>query len=92
MKTIENIEYEKGSNNVFTDLGLENAEELFIRSQIGFHIYQILKQKNLKEEEIPRLLKISQSDVSHLMNGHSSQFTTDKLLNFLKFLDMKVTI
>jgi len=30
--------------------------------------------------------------VSHLMNGHYSRFTTDKLLDFLKRLDRKVTI
>jgi len=30
--------------------------------------------------------------VSHLMNGHFSRFTTDKLLDFLKRLDRKVTI
>jgi hypothetical protein len=29
---------------------------------------------------------------SHLMNGHFSRFTTDKLLGFLKRLDRKVTI
>jgi predicted XRE-type DNA-binding protein len=30
--------------------------------------------------------------VSHLMNGHFSRFTTDKLLDFLKRLDQKVKI
>jgi hypothetical protein len=30
--------------------------------------------------------------VSHLINGHFSWFTTDKLLDFLKRLDRKVTI
>jgi predicted XRE-type DNA-binding protein len=30
--------------------------------------------------------------VSHLMNGHFSRFTTDKLLDFLKRLDRKVMI
>jgi predicted XRE-type DNA-binding protein len=35
---------------------------------------------------------MNKSDVSHLMNGHFSRFITDKLLNFLKRLDQKVTI
>jgi len=38
------------------------------------------------------VLGIAQPDVSHLMNGHFSRFTTDKLLDFLKRLDRKVTI
>ena len=31
-------------------------------------------------------------NMTHLMNGHFSRFTTDKLLDFLKRLDQKVMI
>jgi predicted XRE-type DNA-binding protein len=86
------IEYEEGSGNVYADLGLEDADELFARSQIGFCVFRILKDRNLKQREAAALLGIAQSDVSHLMNGHFSRFTTDKLLHFLKRLDRKVTI
>lgn len=88
----QGIEFEQGSTNVFADLGIEESEGLFTRAQIGFHVYQILKEKQLKQREIASLLGISQPDVSHLMNGHFSRFTTDKLLDFLKRLNMKVTI
>jgi len=86
------IECEEGSGNVFADLGLEDASELFTRAQIGFGVYKILKDKKLRQREIADLLGIAQPDVSHLMNGHYSRFTTDKLLDFLKRLDQKVTI
>jgi predicted XRE-type DNA-binding protein len=86
------IECEEGSGNVFADLGLEDAGELFTRAQIGFGVYKILKDKKLRQREIADLLGIAQPDVSHLMNGHYSRFTTDKLLDFLKRLDQKVTI
>lgn len=85
-------EFEEGSGNIFADLGLEDADELLARAQMGFHVYTILKEKKLKQREISSLLGISQPDVSHLMNGHFSRFTTDKLLDFLKRLDRKVTI
>src|SRR4051794_27908661 len=85
-------EFEEGSGNVFADLGLENAEELFARAKIGFYVYTMLKEKKLKQREIASLLGIKQPEVSHLMNGHFSRFTTDKLLEFLKRLDRKVTI
>ena len=91
-KNQRHIEYEEGSGNVFADLGLEDADELFIRAQMGFHVYTILKDKKLKQREISSLLGIAQPDVSHLMNGHFSRFTTDQLLDFLKRLDRKVTI
>jgi predicted XRE-type DNA-binding protein len=83
---------EIGSGNVFADLRLKDADQLMARSQIGFHVFKILEEKKLKQREIASILGIAQSDVSHLMNGHFSRFTTDKLLNFLKRLDRKVTI
>jgi predicted XRE-type DNA-binding protein len=89
---ISEIEFEEGSGNVFADLGLDDADELYTRAQIGFCVYKILKEKKLKQREIAELLQIAQPDVSHLMNGHFSRFTTDKLLEFLKRLDHKVTI
>lgn len=93
MKTrSQKIEHEKGSGNVFADLELPDADELFVRAQIGFGVYQILKGRKLKQREIGTLLAIPQPEVSHLLNGHFSRFTTDKLLDFLKRLDRKVTI
>jgi predicted XRE-type DNA-binding protein len=81
-----------GSGNVFADLGLKDSDQLMARSQIGFHVFKILEARKLKQREIASILGIAQSDVSHLMNGHFSRFTTDKLLDFLRRLGRKVTI
>jgi predicted XRE-type DNA-binding protein len=86
------IKFEEGSGNVFADLGLKDSDELFARGQIGFCVHKIVNEKNFRQREIGAILGIAQSDVSHLMNGHYSRFTTDKLLGFLKRLDRKVTI
>ena len=83
---------EEGSANVFADLGLGDADELFTRAKLGFHVYQLLTARKLKQREIAELLGIKQPEVSHLLNGHFSRFTTDKLLDFLRKLDKKVTI
>lgn len=85
-------EIEEGSGNVFADLGMDDAEGRLARAKIGFHVYKILTDRKLKQREIATLLGIRQPEVSHLMNGHFSRFTTDKLLDFLKRLDRKVTI
>jgi predicted XRE-type DNA-binding protein len=86
------IEFEEGSGNVFADLSLGDADQLLARAQIGYHVFRILKDEKLKQREISAILGIAQPDVSHLMNGHFSRFTTDKLLDFLRRLDRKVTI
>src|ERR1700688_2512680 len=92
MKRRKPIKFEEGSGNIFADLGLEDSDELLARAQIGVFVFKILKDKKLKQREIAGVLGIAQPDVSHLMNGHFSRFTTDKLLDFLKRLDRKVTI
>ncbi len=91
-KKQKRIEFQEGSGNVFADLGLQDADQLLARAQIGFHVFKILQDKKLKQREIAEVLGIAQPDVSHLMNGHFSRFTTDKLLDFLKRLDRKVMI
>ena len=86
------IACEQGSGNVFADLGLPDAEECLSRAKIGFHVYELLKDRKLKQREIAELLGVKQPEVSHLMNGHFNRFTTDRLLQFLRRLDRKVTI
>ena len=87
-----NVEFEESSGNIYADLEIENAEELNVRAQIGFHVTQIIEQRSLKQKETAELFGIKQPEVSHLMNGHYSRFTTDKLLEFLRQLNQKVTI
>src|SRR5260370_41778911 len=88
-KKQKRIKFEEGSGNIFADLGLEDAGELYTRAQIGVHVFKILKDKKLRQREVSGVLGIAQPDVSHLMNGHFSRFTTDKLLDFLNRLDHK---
>ncbi len=91
-KRLKAIEFQESSGNIFADLGLKDSDELYARAQIGVHVFKILSEMKLKQREMADLLGIAQPDVSHLMNGHFSRFTTDKLLDFLKRLNRKVTI
>lgn len=86
------IKFEKGSGNVYADLQIDDSRELQVRGLIGLHLLEVLNGKHLKQREISDLLGIKQAEVSHLLNGHFSRFTVDKLLEFLKRLDHKVTI
>jgi predicted XRE-type DNA-binding protein len=81
-----------GSGNVFTDLELDDADELFTRGKIGIQIIRLLKQRNLKQREIGKLLGLSQSEVSHLMNGEFQRFSEGKLISSLKRLDAEITL
>ncbi len=91
-KKTEKIQYETSSGNIYTDLGLDNSEELQARAMIGYHLISLLKERKLKQREIADLFGIKQPEASHLMNGHFSRFTVDKLLEFLKRMEQKVVI
>ena len=84
--------FQESSGNVFADLGLKDADELFMRGKIGIQVIRLLKQRNLKQREISQLLGIPQPEVSHLMKGEFQRFSEGKLLNFLKRLDMEITL
>jgi len=84
--------FEESSGNVFADLDLENADELFTRGKIGIQVLRLLKQRNLKQREISEILGIPQPEVSHLMKGEFQRFSEGKLLIFLKRLDTEITL
>jgi predicted XRE-type DNA-binding protein len=84
--------YEIGSANVFADLGLDDADELLTRAQLGHAVRLILKARKLKQREIAGLLGIDQAEVSKLMNGQYHLFAEGRLFAFLKALEQKVTI
>jgi predicted XRE-type DNA-binding protein len=55
-------------------------------------VHRLLTTRQLKQREIAELLGVKQPEVSHLMNGHFSRFSTEKLLDYLRRLDQHVTI
>jgi len=84
--------YEPGSNNVFKDIGVPNAEEHFIKAQLVFKIDTILKKRGLKQVEAAQLFGIRQPDVSKMLRGEFRQFSVERLLRFLVALDQDVEI
>lgn len=87
------IQYEDGSGNVFADLGLDESGELFTRAQVGIHVINAIKHSKISGQEgICKVLGIKQPEVSHLLNGHFSRFSTEKLVEFLNRLELKVNI
>lgn len=86
------LDYEVGSDNVFADLGLNNAEELKTKTLLLIEIRRIVKKKKLKQIDIADLFDIPQPKVSKLLNGKSSGFSTDRLMHFLTALDQDVSI
>jgi predicted XRE-type DNA-binding protein len=85
-------DFVKSSGNVFADMGLEDADELLARAQLGHAVRKLLEEKALKQREISDRLGIGQAEVSRLMNGKYHLFSEGRLLGFLNRLDQKVVV
>lgn len=86
------IEFEHSSGNVFADLGLDDAAELYTRAALGSEVVKILKARGCTQAEAARLLGIKQPEVSALMCARFHRFSQERLIGFLNKLNLKVTL
>jgi len=83
---------ERGSGNVFADLGFENADELQAEALLAHEINSILKRRRLSQRAAAGLLGLAPADVNALMNGRTSGFSIRRLAILLTKLDRDVEI
>ena len=90
----QSVKIERGSGNVFADLGLPDAETHLLKAELLTRIDRIIRQRRLKQVEAAKLLGLSQPDVSRLMRGDFREYSIDRLLRLLTTLgrDVKIVI
>jgi predicted XRE-type DNA-binding protein len=82
----------ESSGNVFADLGLPNAEQELVKAQLTLQIHSILKDSNLTQAEIAKILGVRQPQVSLLMRNRAGSFSVGRLMEFLTALRQDVEI
>src|SRR5215467_132008 len=75
---------EKGSGNVFADIGVPNPEEALAKAEIARQINRCLADRGLNQAQAGAILGIPQPRVSDLACGRLSKFSLEKLLDFAK--------
>ena len=93
-RLVEGIEVETGSDNVFADLGLPNAEKLKIKSGLVIEITRAVRKLGLTQEEAGRRMGIPQPKVSALLRGDFANLSERKLMDCLNQLgyDIEITV
>jgi predicted XRE-type DNA-binding protein len=88
------IRAEKGSGNVFADLGLPHPEQELLKARLTLQIYRLVKARGLKQAEAGKILGIRQPHVSMLMRNRSGSFSVERLMQFLTALgqDVEITV
>jgi len=88
----DGIEIELSSGNVFSDLGLPDAEQLKIKSGLVIEITRAVRRLGLTQEEAGRRMGIAQPKVSGLMRGDFSNLSEHKLMQCLNRLGYDIEI
>nr|WP_281720532.1 hypothetical protein [Nitrosomonas nitrosa] len=52
MKDNQTTEIEIGSGNIFADLGLDDAEELYTRTSIGIQVMKMIRKKGYARKKL----------------------------------------
>lgn len=91
-RTVENVEVEMGSGNVFADLGLPDAERLKIKSGLVIEITRAVRRLGLTQEEAGRRMGIPQPKVSALLRGDFANLSERKLMDCLNRLGYDIEI
>ncbi|MDP1608918.1 MAG: helix-turn-helix transcriptional regulator [Chlamydiales bacterium] len=81
--TKDKIEYEVSSGNIFEDFGFENPKEANVKSDLALLIRGIIKKRKLTQEKAAKLMQIDQPKVSKIVRGLLSEFTIERLMNYL---------
>jgi len=85
-------EIERGTGNVFADLGMPDAVDRQTKTKLAFEINAILKSRKLRQVAAGALFGIPQSKVSALTNYRLDGFSVERLMSFLTMLDQDVEI
>ena len=92
MSENDDIRIQRGSGNVFADLGKPDAEVHLLKAELVTRIDQIIRERRLTQARAAELLGISQPDVSRLLRGSFRDYSVERLLRLLTVLGRDVEI
>jgi predicted XRE-type DNA-binding protein len=78
--------------NVFKDIGLPDADELFLKAQLGFKVFRIFQERQLNQKGAAELLGTNEAEIHALFHGEFSDYNTEQLFSFLNRLDYDVDV
>ncbi len=80
------------TDNVFAALGLPDAEELLVKSNLVMKINKIIEKRHLSQTQAAVILGIPQPKVSMIQHGKLRGFSLEKLCHILTLLGRDVDI
>lgn len=91
-RVIDGIEVQRGSGNVYADLGVPDAEKLKIKTGLVIEIRKAMRSQGLTQQEAARRMGVTQPKVSDMMRGDFSNLSERKLMDCLNQLGYDIEI
>jgi predicted XRE-type DNA-binding protein len=86
------IEVERGSTNVYADLGRPDAEEMLVKARLASKIGEIIRKRKLTQVQAAAILGLSQPKLSGLLRGQFRGISEAKMMECLTKLGRDVRI
>jgi predicted XRE-type DNA-binding protein len=76
----------QSTGNVFSDLDLENADELLVKADLMHTINREIQRRGLTPQEAAELVGTTQSDILSIARGKGDRYSQGDLLDVLRRL------
>jgi predicted XRE-type DNA-binding protein len=94
MKTriAKSVSLQRGSTNVYADLGYKTADEMLVKAQLVTTIAEILTERGYTQTRAATLLGIPQPKLSKMLRGQFRGVSERKLMDCLTLLGRDIDI
>lgn len=88
------LRIEKGSGNVFLDIGFppEQANNLLLRADMMIRIEDLVRRSGMTQQAAARMLGVTQPRLNQLLKHKIELFSLDALVNMLAKAGMRVEL
>jgi predicted XRE-type DNA-binding protein len=88
----EQLDLVRGSGNVFSDLGVPNADLEQARAVLAAKIIGVLDERKLSVRAAEKLTRVAAAEFSRIRNARLDRFTLDRLISILGKLDRTMEV
>jgi predicted XRE-type DNA-binding protein len=86
------LELKKGSDNVFRDLGIPDADALLMKADLAAAIIAVLNKRKLTARAAGKVAGVAHTDIVNIRNVKLGRFSIERLVRILNALDQRVEL
>ena len=83
---------EQGSDNIYNDIGMQDAEAMLLKAKLSSKITEIIKHRNLTQNEVVGIAGIPQSTLSNMLRGQFRGISESRMIHCLNKLGQDIEI